>query len=57
MSSLAELSPFVDDSGLGKFFQLFGRVTKKLFSIMKRKMTSFHNQIAFIKMSSLVKNI
>ncbi|GAB4286464.1 MAG: hypothetical protein Kow0098_01700 [Ignavibacteriaceae bacterium] len=30
MSSLAELSPFVDEGGLGKFYQLFGGETEKI---------------------------
>ena len=30
LSSLAKLSPFVDEGGLGKFYQLFGVETEKI---------------------------
>ena len=40
MSSLAELSPFVDEGGLGKFYQLFGGDTEKIIEELNKELAA-----------------
>ncbi len=40
MSSLTVLSPFVDEGGLGKFYQLFGGETEKIIEEINNELAS-----------------
>ena len=40
MSSLAELSPFVDKGGLGKFYKLFSGDTEKIIEELNKELAA-----------------
>jgi len=40
MSSLARLSLFVDEGGLGKFFQIFGGDTEKIIEEINKELAA-----------------